>query len=273
MITSWGRFKEEMQTTQNEGIFLYRGHASKDWSLQTTLFRYTKKDRMLAREYHKVLLQVQNNIQKKCPTEFSNLILPNESPFKIGLLTSESDYGKHHNDFKNTFGLMILLRHLGFPTPILDWTKNYQTAVFFALANTSHDEDIAIYQINNNQTINTFGFGLKLFFSEFEFDSSIISRHVRQNSVYSVAIEQSHYDTVCSPDKRLGPQFYLDDCEHLLERESNIKKFVIENSKQNRIAMLKELYDDGLSWEQIYDKTHIMENSVLKDLAIQTLLF
>lgn len=271
MTITWINFKEEMLRAQKEGTFLYRGHASKDWNLQTTLFRHTQKNRMLASEYHKILLQVHEHIKQD--KEFAKLSLPDESPFKIGLLHSDSDKGRHYNDFKNTFGMMILLRHLGFPTPLLDWTKNYHVAAFFALANTSVNEDIAIYQVNTNENNNSSIFGLNLYFSEFEFDTSIISRHNRQYSVYSLAIDQPHYDTVCPPEKKIGPNFYLDDCEYLLEKRSNVKKYVIENSKQNRIAMLKELYDEGLSWRQIYDETHILENTVLKDLAIETLLF
>jgi hypothetical protein len=272
MIISWEKFKEEMFVTQNDTSFLYRGHASQDWRLQTTLFRYTKKNRMLANEYHKILLQVLEDAHIKQHAEFSNLSLPDESPFKIGILHSDSDEGRHHNDFRNTIGMMILLRHLGFPTPILDWTKDYRVATFFALADTPQDKDIAIYQVNNKK--GTFSpFGLNLYFSEFEFDSSIISRHARQNSVYSLAIEQTHYDTVCPPEKKTGPELYLDDCEHILETRNDVKKYIIENSKQNRIAMLRELYDENLSWRQIYGETHVLENTVLKDLAIQTLLF
>jgi len=272
MVISWEKFKEEMLAVQSEASFLYRGHASQDWRLQTTLFRYTKKNRMLASKYHEILLKVREDSHIKQHAEFAKLSLPDESPFKIGILHSDSDGGRHYNNFKSTFGMMILLRHLGFPTPILDWTKNYRVAAFFALANTTQDEDIAIYQIENN-TNSASIFGLNLYFSEFEFDSSIISRHNRQNSVYSLAIEQTHYDTVCSPEKKTGPELYLDDCKHLLEARGNVKKYIIENSKKNRIAMLKELYDENLSWKQIYDETHILENTVLKDLAIQTLLF
>ncbi|HHT9843842.1 TPA: FRG domain-containing protein [Legionella pneumophila] len=272
MKISWEKFKKEMLAVQNESSFLYRGHASQNWRLQTTLFRYVNKHWMFASEYHKILLLVREDSEIKQHVEFAKLSLPDESPFQIGILHSDSDNGRHRNNFKNTFGMMILLRHLGFPTPILDWTKDYRVAAFFALADTPQDEDIAIYQVNNNENTSS-PFGLNLYFSEFEFDSSIISRHARQNSVYSLAIEQTHYDTVCPPEKKTGPKLYLDDCEHLLETRNNVKKYTIENSKQNRLAILRELYSEKLSWRQIYGETHILENTVLKDLAIQTLLF
>ena len=171
-----------------------------------------------------------------------------------------SDGGVHLQGFKKTFNLMIHLRQLGFPSPILDWNRDFLTAVFFAIAHNPTGKNVAIYQVERSLSepifydINK----LKIFFSEFEFDTSINLRHLYQDSFYSLAVETT----------KEGPSFKLSNCNKLFEQRGGIKKYVITDSKVNRLAILEEL-NTTKSYKNIYGATPVLENTVLKYLAIK----
>ena len=40
---------------------------------------------------------------------------------------------------------MSYIRHLGFPTPILDWSRNYNIASFFAFEDKTDSKSVSIY--------------------------------------------------------------------------------------------------------------------------------
>lgn len=98
---------------------LFRGQPDHSWTLQTTLERFSTKPWSVKR-YHRLLMSV--------------------APAVISLTSKEWDLGgdmevdQSRNGPPPGYEFMIYLRHHGFPSPLLDWSRSPYVAAFFAFA-------------------------------------------------------------------------------------------------------------------------------------------
>lgn len=128
MFSEWRKLKAEGKYNQ-WATPRFRGHADADWKLETTLERFTKKQSWSQEQYYKTIRDIR--------------------PAVISLT------GKHWDipDFDDGklapsgYEFMIYLRHHGFPSPLLDWTRSPYVAAFFAFQpqEQSKIEKVAIY--------------------------------------------------------------------------------------------------------------------------------
>lgn len=112
---------------------LFRGHANKSWGLETTLERYYTDNKVTKREnswkdYWKILRAIKPAIYSL--SEYK----PEFKDFSIGSITRVPP----------CYEFMIYIRHHGFPSPLLDWTRSPYVAAYFAF-NDATKEDVAIY--------------------------------------------------------------------------------------------------------------------------------
>lgn len=149
---TWPNFKKIMNDSSNESSnVVYRGHASSEWTLQFTLSRFLGFSlEYPAREYFSVLEKVFSEVVHH--DEFKEFSFFSEDPFKTGMFCADKE---HQINFKFFFNFMTMLRHLGFPTPILDWTKDPFIAVFFAFSN-GRVEHPAVFQLEGMQETSKF---------------------------------------------------------------------------------------------------------------------
>lgn len=265
---TWEEFKLFLSTQNHDPRWVYRGHGSEKWNLESTLYRFlqsNKPDSFLARKYHEVLKSVLSNQAVKNNPDFSKLILPQESPFFIGLLTGCES---HLADMEAEFNVMVRLRHLGFPSPLFEWTKNASVAAFFAFANVTI-ENAAIWRAKIAPPNSILG--SNTYSSEYNFPVPG-SRHEKQESVYTIIVDQFE-NTAIALSKRQGPAFRLYYDHNFTLPNMEIEKFVITDSKLRRLEIFDELYEAGFSFEKLYGSTHILENTVLKNLANELLFF
>lgn len=111
---------------------LFRGQADQSWPLVTTLERFSTKPWSVKR-YHRLLLSV--------------------APAVVSLTSKEWDLDRDREVDESYPGpppgyeFMIYLRHHGFPSPLLDWSRSPYVAAFFALAPRPQStcEAVAIY--------------------------------------------------------------------------------------------------------------------------------
>lgn len=136
-ISDWESFErrvKELRAEYNSELspLLFRGQANAAWRLTTTLERNWPK-RMLFREYYQLICA---SIGPEVKT-FANLDVP---AFDLKLcdrfLESTLLY-----EFGEIFPVpvyrhMAYLRHLAFPSPLLDWSRSPFVAAFFAFRDT-----------------------------------------------------------------------------------------------------------------------------------------
>src|SRR5579863_1327108 len=131
--STWEDFERELKKVQAEvgtpiSPLLYRGQGSSEWKLETTLERNGEK-RMLFRGYYELLCGIGPEIGTFAGVDGPEYDQDVANSFaKPGLLW----------EFPRLFPSVALyrymayLRHLDFPSPLLDWSRSPYVAAFFA---------------------------------------------------------------------------------------------------------------------------------------------
>ncbi len=118
--------------------FLFRGQANSNWSLKTTLERYIGKEEYNLLEYYRTIRKIKSQIETLTKRHWD--------------IPSYEQYNKWLNKddciLLDTPGydFMIYLRHHGFPSPLLNWTRSPYIAAYFAFQGAEEkDEHASIY--------------------------------------------------------------------------------------------------------------------------------
>jgi len=111
---------------------LFRGQADQSWPLVTTLERFSTKPWSVTR-YHRLLLSIAPAVVSLTSREWG--------------LDRDREVDESHHGSPPGYEFMIYLRHHGFPSPLLDWSRSPYVAAFFAFAPRPQStcETVAIY--------------------------------------------------------------------------------------------------------------------------------
>lgn len=126
----------EGSALQQECDILYRGHGDRSWKLETTLERTYKKEITLLSYLQKATSDVEE------VESFTN---------RTWNLPSYPDIeNKVHTfgDFLHSlpcYEYLVYLRHCGFPSPLLDWSKSPYIALFFAVTEMANNRKGSLY--------------------------------------------------------------------------------------------------------------------------------
>ena len=140
-INSWGEWKQETerliaenrQANEQECYtppLLFRGQKSASWGLESSLERLGNKLPSMEL-FHKEIMIVKIAFESLTGKRWNQ---PFDS--KLG-----DDYPGPPKDYE----FLVYLRHNGYPTPILDWTRSPYVASFFAYQQKSSEKQVAIF--------------------------------------------------------------------------------------------------------------------------------
>jgi hypothetical protein len=122
---------------------LFRGQGNARWGLQTTLER-RNKSKMLFRDYYSVISRIKPQIEAFTKERW-------DIPEFMSVMRLLQDYDSFSLDLDNgnfpAQQYMVYLRHHGFPSPLLDWTRSPYIASYFAFSSeyTPPDGEVSIY--------------------------------------------------------------------------------------------------------------------------------
>ena len=115
---------------------LFRGPGNHDWSLQTTLQR-TAPSLMRLSEYYRAIAIVQTHLESLTPRRWLEVDY-------LSMIKELSDYDSLSLGSLPHYSYLVYLRHHGFPSPLLDWSRSLYIAAFFAYQHVRSDR-IAIF--------------------------------------------------------------------------------------------------------------------------------
>jgi hypothetical protein len=111
---------------------LFRGHANASWKLDTTLERCTSQQYSM-RDYYNLIGGVRPAVESYTEKHWN--------------LSEEYSIDESIPGPPLGYDFMIYLRHHGFPSPLLDWTRSPYVAAYFAFRTEgpAQDDSVAIY--------------------------------------------------------------------------------------------------------------------------------
>lgn len=116
-------------------IALFRGQADASWKLQSTLERFAPKHSK-ANNYYRLVRIIYDQLLT-CG-------LVDATRFRDGILNFSKDSFKENPVPLKAY--LAYLRHLGFPSPLVDWSRSPYIAAFFAYNGCTEDaERVSIY--------------------------------------------------------------------------------------------------------------------------------
>jgi hypothetical protein len=223
----------------------FRGVSNAEWELKSTLERRTSRSFSVA-EYFQLMSRVKPEIETFTGKtwELSEWSEP------------EMDFGRYFREHPSlTF--MTHLRHCGFPSPILDWSRSPYVAAYFAFAKVQAGKDVAIYIFsetpNNVKSGNAMG---PKIISHGGYALKTHERHFRQQSSYTVCVEQ---EASSKQWKFISHQ----------------KVFGLNNNDQDRLYKITVPSSEHLEVLRVLDRYNLNEHSLFgsEESLMETLAF
>lgn len=253
----WEDFENEIQKlefdrTQGKGgvqgtHFLFRGQGNQDWHLKTTLERKSKIPWSFSK-YFRLILRTRPQIETFTKLHWQIDEWPELDKWA-------SDYNNIQTQF-TAYDYLVFLRHHGFPTPLLDWTRSPYVAGLFAFTQPN-SERVAIYVYQERTGASKIGSSSRSQILRFGPYVRSHSRHFLQQSEYTIGAK-------FQDDK----WWYVSHEEIFAEpttMQDQLWKFTLPATERCKVLKLLDTYN--LNEFSLFQS----EESLLKTIAVREL--
>jgi hypothetical protein len=133
---TWEEFQTALASLESSALslgsgILFRGQSNSEWALDTTLER--RWPGITVKEYHKRAMNVRLPIQSFTGHEWEPVV----DDTVLDLLSSYDSFSlKLSIGEMPAYDYLVYLRHHGFPSPLLDWSRSPFIAAYFAFSHS-----------------------------------------------------------------------------------------------------------------------------------------
>lgn len=131
-VRSWESFEKKLKTireserqAERRTEFLFRGLSNSAWPLATTLERAGRTGMVLS-DYYRLISSAKPHTETFTGSRWEI----ERYPDVVTLLQSHDGWALHKFPNAVQYSYMVYLRHHGFPSPLLDWTRTLHRRVF-----------------------------------------------------------------------------------------------------------------------------------------------
>jgi hypothetical protein len=261
-LESWEEFERDLKElrksdedpSESRSELLFRGQRDSCWRLETTLDR--EQDRVRFIDYYRLIHRIHPQIETMVGVEYPIPTYPEVEP-----------QVREYDEFSRTLGFgrcpgyayMAYLRHHGFPSPFLDWTRSHAIAAFFAFRHAEADSKgrVAIY-ILSERAFKMHGNRMPVVFRYGPYVKTH-RRHVLQQSEYTLCLR---FDT----EWRFERYDTVFDSGHL--QQGICRKFTIPASERRKV--LEQLDEFNVNAFSLFgSEESLMETLTVRELFLR----
>jgi len=250
---SWDEFKLAISNlranTPPHAPLLFRGQASDQWDLETTLERTNHSD--YVSDYYKLILRIRPEIETTTNLKWDDDL----NRFQIEKMLLEYDAFNSTLGHLPHYAYMTYLRHHGFPSPLLDWSQSPYVAAYFAFRKPEAEhvkifaycERTLPYKTSSSDDPQIWQYGPFV---------RAHRRHFAQQSQYTICVQYSEHD-----GWRFKPHSSV--FERNAKTQDVIRQYTIRASERSKV--LRELGDYNLNAFSLFGS----EESLMEMLSIR----
>jgi hypothetical protein len=268
-VESWDEFEKRLQEARQIEVsvgraadYLFRGMGDSTWELATTLERAGREGIGIG-DYYVLISRLKPQIESFTGRKW-------EIRAWLEVTQSLEHYDSWANESfptKAEYSYMVHLRHHGFPSPLLDWSRSPYIAAFFAFWSPvkPHEDKVSIYAYQEKLATGskiTANFG-----SWIRRGGALVSAHRRH------FLQQSDY-TMCAEYRNVGDGFSkwcFANHDAVFQRGSlfqdSLCKFNVPWAE--RLHVLRLLDEYNLNVHSLFES----EESLMETLAVRALEF
>jgi hypothetical protein len=187
-MESWEKFQayvESFEDDPNRKVWdeaWFRGQGDAKWKLHTTLERRTPRVCAVS-SYLNLISEIKPAIETFTGATF-------DLPERMEVEEMCREYDRFEFWLRRSTTYLAHLRHCGFPSPLLDWSKSPYVAAYFAFARAKHDGDVAIFAYRERANSAGFKIGGNDMPQIVSFGPIVKThrRHFRQQSRYTACV-------------------------------------------------------------------------------------